>query len=72
MEGDWFNAFMMQPLFFTFSGIFSVWLLYALLAAFFKWPSIRIQLEGKIEVLGVLLLAIVLVSVNWAYLLFTQ
>lgn len=72
MEGDWFNAFMMQPLFFTFSGIFAVWLLYALLAAFFKWPSIRIQLESKAEILGALFWAAVLIAANWSYLLFTQ
>lgn len=71
-RGDLANAFMMQPLFFVFAGFFAVWLLYTLLATAFKWPALRLRLESRREVSGALVLAALLILVNWTYLLFTQ
>lgn len=71
-QGNLAQAFFMQPLFCIFAGCFSVWLIYTFMATAFKWPSLRIRLENRRDVIGVLLLATLLFLINWTYLILTQ
>ena len=69
MQGHLTDAFMIQPFFFIFAAAFFGWFVHTWTAITFKWRSVRIELESRKEKLGMLLLAGLLITGNWIYLM---
>lgn len=67
MAGDWPAALAMNPMVTLVISAFSVWLVYAALVLWRRWPRLRVTEWTTRSVRWATALAVLLVCANWAY-----